>query len=357
MGFDVIYLPPIHPIGEVNRKGSNNTLTPTPDDVGSPWAIGSKDGGHDAVHPDLGTLEDFDAFVAEADAGRASRWRSTSRSRQPRTTRGPPSTPSGSPPAPTAPSRTRRTRRRSTRTSTRSTSTTTPRGSTPSASGCVRHWMSHGVRIFRVDNPHTKPVEFWEWLLGRIRETDPDVIFLSEAFTKPPMMQALGDGRLPPELHLLHLAQRPAPSWRPTSHEVSHETSPRAAAELLRATRPTSCTRSCSTAVRRRSRSAPSLAATGSPSWGVYAGYELCEHIGREAGQRGVPRLREVPDQDPRLGRGRPQRPDARAVPHPAQRDPPRAPRPPAAAQRHRPLQRRRRGAGVQQAATGRTTP
>ena len=67
MGFDVIYLPPIHPIGEVNRKGANNTLTPTPDDVGSPWAIGSKDGGHDTVHPDLGTLEDFDAFVAEAE--------------------------------------------------------------------------------------------------------------------------------------------------------------------------------------------------------------------------------------------------------------------------------------------------
>ena len=66
MGFDVIYLPPIHPIGEVNRKGPNNTLTPGPEDTGSPWAIGSKDGGHDAIHPELGTFEDFDAFVARA---------------------------------------------------------------------------------------------------------------------------------------------------------------------------------------------------------------------------------------------------------------------------------------------------
>ncbi len=71
MGFDVIYLPPIHPIGEVNRKGPNNTLTPGPDDVGSPWAIGSKDGGHDAVHPDLGTIDDFDAFVKRAERARA----------------------------------------------------------------------------------------------------------------------------------------------------------------------------------------------------------------------------------------------------------------------------------------------
>ena len=84
-----------------------------------------------------------------------------------------------------------------------------PEGIYAESERLLRHWMSHGVRIFRVDNPHTKPVAFWEWLLGRIRETDPDVLFLSEAFTKPPMMQALAHGRLPPELHLLHLAQHP----------------------------------------------------------------------------------------------------------------------------------------------------
>ena len=134
MGFDVVYLPPIHPIGEVNRKGPNNTLTPGPDDPGSPWAIGPADGGHDAIHPDLGTIEDFDAFVARADelglevaldlalqcapdhpwVTEHPEWFTT---------------------APTARSPTPRTRRRSTRTSTRSTSTTTPRASTARCCG------------------------------------------------------------------------------------------------------------------------------------------------------------------------------------------------------------------------------
>ena len=150
-------------------------------------------------------------------AARASRSRSTSPSRRRPTTRGRPSTPSGSPPAPTAPSRTPRTRRRSTRTSTRSTSTTTPRASTPRASGCCRYWMSHGVRIFRVDNPHTKPLEFWEWLLGRIRETDPDVLFLAEAFTLPPHDAALAARSASTSPTPLHLAQRPLASSRPTS--------------------------------------------------------------------------------------------------------------------------------------------
>ena len=119
MGFDVIYLPPIHPIGEVNRKGPNNTLTPGPDDPGSPWAIGSKDGGHDAIHPDLGTLEDFDAFVDTGPATSASRSPSTWPCRRRPTTRGSRPIRSSSPRGSTAPSPTPRTRRRSTRTSTR----------------------------------------------------------------------------------------------------------------------------------------------------------------------------------------------------------------------------------------------
>ena len=82
------------------------------------------------------------------------------------------------------------------------------RASTPSALRIVKLWMSHGVRIFRVDNPHTKPVNFWAWLLGEVRKTDPDVLFLAEAFTKPAMMHALGKVGLPAVLHLLHLAQR-----------------------------------------------------------------------------------------------------------------------------------------------------
>ncbi len=134
MGFDVVYLPPIHPIGVTNRKGPNNTLDPGPDDPGSPWAIGAASGGHDAVHPDLGTLADFRAFVRRA-AALGIETPSTSRCRPPPTTRGSPSIPTGSPSSPTAPSATPRTRRRSTRTSTRSTSTTIPRASSTRCCG------------------------------------------------------------------------------------------------------------------------------------------------------------------------------------------------------------------------------
>ena len=133
MGFDVVYLPPIHPIGEVNRKGPNNTLVAASWDVGSPWAIGSRDGGHDAIHPELG----HDGRLHRAgEAGQGARHgdrASTSRCSARPTIRGSPSIRSGSPPVPTAASPTPRTRRRSTRTSTRSTSTTTRRASTPSA--------------------------------------------------------------------------------------------------------------------------------------------------------------------------------------------------------------------------------
>ena len=119
MGFDVVYLTPIHPIGRVNRKGPNNTLDAGEHDPGSPYAIGSVEGGHDAIHPDLGDFDDFDAFVAEARAARpggGARPRPAVRARPPLGRR---PTPSGSPPAPTARSPTPRTRRRSTRTSTR----------------------------------------------------------------------------------------------------------------------------------------------------------------------------------------------------------------------------------------------
>ena len=191
MGFDVIYLPPIHPIGEVNRKGPNNTLTPGPEDPGSPWAIGSKDGGHDAIHPDLGTFEDFDAFVARAgelglevaldlalQAAPDHPWVTT----HPQffTTRAdgtiayaenPPKKYQDIYPI---------------------NFDNDPAGICREVLRVVKLWISHGVRIFRVDNPHTKPLAFWEWLLAEVRRTDPDVVFLSEAFTKPAMMHGLG---------------------------------------------------------------------------------------------------------------------------------------------------------------------
>ena len=219
----------------------------------------------------------------------------------------------------------------------------------------VKHWMSHGVRIFRVDNPHTKPVAFWEWLLREIRRTDPDVVFLSEAFTRPPMMHGLGAVGF--HQSYTYFTWRTA-KWeiedylREVSHESDHLMRPNffvntpdilhaylqyggPAAFKIRAV----------------------IAAMGSPSWGVYAGYELFEHVAVKPGseeyldsEKYQIRIR---DWDARGGRGT----DAGAVPHPAQRDPPRAPRAPAAAQRHDPQQRRRERAGLLQARhDGRTT-
>ena len=130
MGFDVVYLPPVHPIGTTFRKGRNNTLEAGPGDPGSPWAIGSADGGHDAIHPDLGTFADFTAFVSRASGPRPGGRHRPGAECVARPPRGSRSTRSGSPPGPTGPSPTRRTRRRSTRTSIRSTSTTILRAST-----------------------------------------------------------------------------------------------------------------------------------------------------------------------------------------------------------------------------------
>ncbi len=172
MGFDVVYLPPIHPIGEVNRKGPNNTLTPRAGDPGSTWAIGSKDGGHDAIHPDLGTMKDFDAFVAEA--GRLGLEVALDLALQC---------------APDHPWVTTNPEWFTTRADGSIAYAENPpkkyqdiyplnfdndyEGLSQEVLRIVRLWMDHGVRIFRVDNPHTKPVMFWEWMLAEIREPTP----------------------------------------------------------------------------------------------------------------------------------------------------------------------------------------
>jgi starch synthase (maltosyl-transferring) len=276
MGFDVVYLPPIHPIGEVNRKGPNNTLTPGPDDTGSPWAIGSKDGGHDAIHPDLGDFDDFDAFVARArelglevaldlalQAAPDHPWVKT----HPQffTTRAdgtiayaenPPKKYQDIYPM---------------------NFDNDPAGICREVLRVVKVWMSHGVRIFRVDNPHTKPLPFWEWLLREVRRTDPDVLFLSEAFTKPPMMHGLGaigfhqsytyytwrTARWELEDYLREVSSESDHLMRPNFfvntpdilHGYLQYGGP--AAFKIRA----------------------AVAATSVPSWGVYAGYELFEHV------------------------------------------------------------------------------
>jgi starch synthase (maltosyl-transferring) len=191
MGFDVLYLPPIHPIGVTNRKGKNNSLTPTPDDVGSPWAIGAAEGGHTAVHPQLGTLEDLHHFLrAAADHGLelALDIAFQATPDHPWVTQHPEwfkHRPDGSiqyaenPP--------------------KKYQDIYPidfessdwRALWQELLGVFLFWIDQGVKIFRVDNPHTKSLHFWGWCISQIRERHPDVLFLSESFTAPKRMYAL----------------------------------------------------------------------------------------------------------------------------------------------------------------------
>ncbi len=276
MGFDVVYLPPIHPIGRSFRKGANNTLDPSPFDPGSPWAIGSAEGGHDAIHPDLGTLADFDAFVAAArDSGLevAMDLALQCSPDHPWVTEHPEwfsHRPDG----------------------TIAYAENPPKkyqdiypinfdddydGLKNEVLRVVRHWIDHGVRIFRVDNPHTKPVAFWEWLIDTVRKTDPDVIWLAEAFTRPPMMRTLAtigftqsytyftwrNERWEIEEYLTELSRDTVNVLRPNffvnTPDILH-------AFLQYGGPPAFAIRAV-------------LAALTSPSWGVYSGYELFEHV------------------------------------------------------------------------------
>ncbi|WP_069866690.1 alpha-1,4-glucan--maltose-1-phosphate maltosyltransferase [Streptomyces malaysiensis] len=274
-GFDVVYLPPIHPIGTAFRKGPNNTLSAGPFDVGSPWAIGSADGGHDAIHPDLGTLEDFDHFVARA--------------RELRMEVALDFALQCSPDHPWVAQHPEWFHQRAD--GTIAYAENPPKkyqdiyplafdrdfhGLVRETERVLRFWMAHGVRIFRVDNPHTKPVVFWEKVLGDIHRTAPDVLFLSEAFTRPAMLNTLGAIGFHQSYTYF--------TWRNTKQELTDyltELSGEAAAwmrpnffvntpDILHAYlqeggRPAFAVRAV-------------LAATLSPSWGVYAGYELCEN-------------------------------------------------------------------------------
>jgi starch synthase (maltosyl-transferring) len=191
MGFDVVYLPPIHPIGRAHRKGRNNTLVAAPGDPGSPWAIGGVEGGHMAVHPDLGTLDDFDRFVAAAArlglevaldfAIQASpdhpyvqahpEWFFHRPDGTIKYAENPPKKYQDVYPL--------------------NFYGADPEPLWQEMRAVVEFWIEHGVRTFRVDNPHTKPVRFWEWLIREIQAEHPDVIFLAEAFTRPKMMKVL----------------------------------------------------------------------------------------------------------------------------------------------------------------------
>ena len=281
MGFDVLYLPPIHPIGQANRKGRNNSLRAEPGDVGSPYAIGSPEGGHDAIEPQLGTLEDFLLLVdAAAQHGlelaldfaiqcspdhpwltQHPDWFSWRPDGSLRYAENPPKKYEdivnvafyGGPP--------KRARKL---------------GLWRALRDVVLFWAEHGVRIFRVDNPHTKPLPFWQWLISEVHARHPDVLFLSEAFTRPKMMYRLAkigftqsytyftwrNDKAELEAYLQEISHAPAADFfrpnffvnTPDINPVFLQTSGRAGF-LIRA----------------------ALAALGSGLWGLYSGFELCE--------------------------------------------------------------------------------
>ncbi|MFI1212142.1 alpha-1,4-glucan--maltose-1-phosphate maltosyltransferase, partial [Streptomyces sp. NPDC020802] len=281
MGFDVVYLPPVHPIGTTFRKGPNNNLSADRGDVGVPWAIGSPEGGHDAVHPDLGTIDDFDAFVRAATALQlevALDFALQCSPDHPWVEKHPEwfhHRPDGTiayaenPP--------------------KKYQDIYPISFDKDMPGLIREtvrilrfWMDHGVRIFRVDNPHTKPVMFWERVIADINGTDPDVIFLAEAFTRPEIMHTLA--RVGFQQSYTYF------TWRDTKQELTEyltELSGEAAAYMrpnFFVNTPDILPGFLQHGGRPAFEIRAVLAATLSPAWGMYAGYELCENTAIRAG-------------------------------------------------------------------------
>lgn len=275
MGFDVIYLPPIHPIGEINRKGRNNSLTPTPTDVGSPWAIGSRDGGHDAVHPQLGTLEDFDAFLAKAKelnlevaldlalqcapdhpwAKAHPEWFTVLPDGTIAYAENPPKKYQDIYPL---------------------NFDNDPDGIFAEILRVVRFWIRRGVTIFRVDNPHTKPANFWSHLIAEVHEKNPEIIFLAEAFTRRPRLYGLAKAGFSQSYTYF--------TWQTSKWELERFAEEiRDAADVFRpnlfVNTPDILHASLQYGGKPMFAIRAALAATLAPSWGVYSGFELYEHI------------------------------------------------------------------------------
>ncbi|MCM3614479.1 alpha-1,4-glucan--maltose-1-phosphate maltosyltransferase [Microbacterium enclense] len=285
MGFDVLYLPPIHPIGETNRKGPNNTLVTQPGDPGSPWAIGGAAGGHDTVHPDLGTLDDFRAFVAAARengievaldlALQASpdhpwvaehpEWFTTLPDGSIAFAENPPKKYQDIYPV---------------------NFDNDPDGIRAEVLRVVRHWIAQGVTIFRVDNPHTKPLQFWEWLIATVSAEAPDAVFLAEAFTRPAPLQGLAMAGFQQSYTYF--------TWRNTKEELeeflgalAHETDDFLRPNLFVNT-PDILTEYLQYGGRPAYKIRAAIAATAAPTYGVYAGYELIENVARPGSEENI---------------------------------------------------------------------
>ena len=276
MGFDVVYLPPIHPIGHTARKGPDNALAAGPGDPGSPWAIGSPAGGHTAVHPGLGTLDDFQRLVAAAESHGLEialdlavqcspdhpwvrehpEWFNHRPDGTIKYAENPPKRYQDIYPLNFA--------------------CAEWQSLWDALLGVVFHWAARGVRTFRVDNPHTKPFDFWAWLIRRVQERHPDVVFLSEAFTRPKVMQVLAKIGFSQSYTYF--------TWRTFKEELIDYFTELTRSEMAEYFRgnlfantpdilPEILQRGGPAAFRMRA----ALAATLSPLWGIYSGFELCE--------------------------------------------------------------------------------
>jgi starch synthase (maltosyl-transferring) len=274
LGFDVAYLPPIHPIGRVNRKGPNNTLDAKPTDTGSPWAIGSTEGGHDAIHPELGTEADFVAFVARAReldieialdlalqcapdhpwVTKHPEWFTTLPDDTIAYAENPPKKYQDIYPI---------------------NFDDDPSGLGQEVLRVVRHWIDLGVKIFRVDNPHTKPLNFWYWLISEVKTEHPEVLFLAEAFTRPTMMHELARVGFTQSYTYF--------TWRNTAWELGRYGEELvASADYMRpnffTNTPDILNEYLVTGGRPAFAIRAVLASMMSPTYGIYSGYELFEN-------------------------------------------------------------------------------
>lgn len=280
MGFDIVYLPPIHPIGHTARKGVGGSLEAGPGDPGSPWAIGNEHGGHDAVNPELGTMEDFEELVARAKSlgleialdyalqcspdhpwvKEHPEWFTHRADGTIAYAENPPKKYQDIVPINFWPHK------------------ETHRVALWNAcADILRTWIDRGVKVFRVDNPHTKPVAFWEWCIGEIRKVHPDVIFLAEAFTRPKMMAKLAEIGFSQSYTYF--------TWRTGAEELAdygREVNDSPTADYMRPNFWPTTPDILSGPLRRGPRSAFAvravLAATMSPNYGIYSGYELGEN-------------------------------------------------------------------------------
>ena len=278
LGFDVVYLAPIHPTGRTFRKGKNNALNPEPDDVGSPWAIGNEQGGHDAVDPQLGTIEDFDRFVAAVKKSQmevALDYALQCSPDHPWVTQHPDwfhQRPDGTiayaenPP--------------------KKYQDIYPlnfwcadrRNLWEACRDVLLFWIAHGVKCFRVDNPHTKPSAFWEWMIQDVQSAHPEVIFFSEAFTRPKRMKNLA--KLGFTMSYTYF------TWKNTAGELREYLTELTTPPMtdyfrgnLFVNTPDILTEYLVTGGRPAFRARLVLAATLSPLYGMYSGYELIENV------------------------------------------------------------------------------